>query len=170
MLLIVLVAITVLISSSVGIAYPSYKNINVPNITQQDSLLCWAASSVSSLQYNGWTTSQTDFVAAVKGSYSNSTASANQVINGLSHFGATSSYAGYGFQYSTIQYQMSTVLKPAIIGLHNGSYAHMVVLTGYDNSGSSSYVIIMDPAYGCQMYATYDSLYANWIETIYNIH
>ena len=63
------VAVIVICAITLVFAFPSNVNLNVPNVTQQDTLLCWAASSVSCLQYNGWTTSQTDFVAAVKGGY-----------------------------------------------------------------------------------------------------
>jgi len=160
-----------LFSSEVIInAYPTSSTISVPNVQQEYTNWCWAASSVSSLRYLGTTVSQSAFVTYVKGSATNVTGSCSDVRNGLSHYGASSTYKNGKLSFSDIRYQIYTNRKPAIAGLSGAAIGHMVVIRGYNQDTTGNYVIYMDPASGSSKTKLYSSFSTNWVETVYYIH
>ncbi|MGG2484169.1 hypothetical protein [Brevibacillus borstelensis] len=64
--------------------------LGVKKVTQAAELWCWAASSVSVLDYFGIKVTQSDFVEYVKGEVSNKSGNISEVMDGLDHYGLQS--------------------------------------------------------------------------------
>jgi len=151
-------------------ASPSAYKINVPNVLQEQTNWCWAASSVSCLAYSGITgISQTAFVTYVKGSNVNQGGSILEVKSGLTHYGASWLYSSVHLSLSDIILQIYNNKRPIIAGIH-ASGDHMVVIKGYVNTSTEQKVCYMDPWYGTEKTKTYSTFSSTWDDTLYNIH
>ena len=152
-------------------ASPSTYKISIPNVQQEKTKWCWAASSVSCLTFSGITgVSQTAFVIYVKGSNVNQLATFTEVKSGLTHYGASWLYTSSGMSFSDIIVQMYTNKKPMMAGRFSGTVGHIVVVKGYTNTSSEQTVYYMNPSTGTEQYLPYSTFNSTWIETLYNIH
>lgn len=167
----ILVAILILATAPFAFAYPSYKNIGVPNQSQENDKWCWAACSVSALGYNGISETQSGFVVTVKGSTVYEGATLGEIKTGLEEYGASCTLVWSNLSYSDMIYQMNTVEQPAIAGWNNPiNVAHAVEICGYNIDPDTNYVLVMDPAFGYVRQVTYWLFENVCFGTIYNIH
>ncbi|AUS08671.1 hypothetical protein C1X05_07330 [Laceyella sacchari] len=157
-------------------AYGAY----VPEIKQDYSNWCWAASGAAVSQYKGKNVSQYNFAYAVKGGYYNNPATSSEIQKGLSTYGLRSRWTNYYGNwyypnYSFIQSQINNgrPMIPLIWWTNGATIGHFVVLDGYFTSNNNNYVEYMDPWYGDHYYMTYQAFKNNnnfyWRELIYDI-
>ncbi|MBQ7604280.1 MAG: hypothetical protein IJU75_04935 [Clostridia bacterium] len=162
-----------------GAVYYIY-DINVPTVLQQKSLWCWAACIKSVLDYYSQTGySQSDIVYATYGNYNNQTATASTVMNTLIGYGVHAHVSSGSMSMNSIQSNIGTSNQPIIAGLlyTNGNTiigAHMVVLSGYENTADFKTVTYMNPAdalYHTETYSYFCSCSnKSWVESINQLY
>ncbi|WP_426983871.1 C39 family peptidase [Brevibacillus borstelensis] len=147
--------------------------LGVKKVTQAAELWCWAASSVSVLDYFGIKVTQSDFVEYVKGEVSNKSGNISEVMDGLDHYGLQSYREDNSLTFKeTVREINNDIPVLARIKWKTGNTAigHMVVIDGYTNS-STKYLRYMDPDKGEYSIMTYDrfvdSSGQEWTHTIY---
>ncbi|UWE04907.1 papain-like cysteine protease family protein [Laceyella sacchari] len=157
-------------------AYGAY----VPEIKQDYSNWCWAASGAAVSQYKGKNVSQYNFAYAVKGGYYNNPATSSEIQRGLSTYGLRSRWTNYygNWQYPNYSFIQSQInngrpMIPLIWWTNGATIGHFVVLDGYFTSNNNNYVEYMDPWYGDHYYMTFQAFKSNnnfyWRELIYDI-
>ncbi len=133
--------------------------INTPLVTQEETNWCWAASSLSILNYYGIYTSQSQYVTYVKtGTTSpiydpNVTATVSECENGLDYFGVSSTMYYGSLSFSTVKSEVGTNNRPIFTAIRwldsNNTVVggHAVVIDGYYEYTNEDYQEIryMDP-------------------------
>lgn len=157
-------------------AYPVVWGVSAPNVLQLNTNWCWDACSVSCIDYFGTPPTQNNFCISVKGSVINSTATGQEVCNGLRAFGYTPIDSFTSLTFTTIRTETYNYNRPFIAGWSwNAGGGHMVVACGYEDE-ATDYVEYMDPAYGVKYVKTYNWFKGgsgsdhNWIESVLNIN
>ncbi|WP_167568606.1 papain-like cysteine protease family protein [Brevibacillus migulae] len=129
-------------------AAPTSASLGVDDELQQYNQWCWAASSVSILDYLGTDITQLQFVTAVKGQRENSPATDSEVQDGMEEFGYQSTLVTDMISWDSVKTEIGTNERPIYAGWSwkDGTGGHAVVLDGYDD-GDDNYVEYMDPGY-----------------------
>lgn len=163
-----LIAFTALGPIQTTHAYPTYYSFSVPQKVQQKSKWCWAACSVSVIEYfTNQTVSQNMFVLTVNGNTYNSGASTSGICYGLSMYCVSSTAIENKLAYATLKSQAYSN-KPVICGrmkyvqdeygIWVKESGHFMISCGYDSSNSQQLVVMMDPGYTSYQYRSYSSL------------
>ena len=141
-------------------AYSVFALLDVPQIEQQKSYWCWAASGAAVASYMlNQSISQQDFSYKVKNnSTNNDPATLEETKFGLSKYGIYSTLSESKLSYSAIKNSIKSgkpiVLRWGIINIGG----HQTVLKGFhDSEDGVRYVFIMDPGYATMRVMTYDS-------------
>ncbi|NGQ96295.1 hypothetical protein G3578_14105 [Brevibacillus sp. SYP-B805] len=159
-LLSVLSVLASLSFASHAFASPAVYSIGVSEELQQEDEWCWAAASVSILDYFGESVDQDEVVEYVKGDVINEGATDSEVQDGLEHWGVDSTRTTSYLSFSTIKSEIYNYERPIYAGwTWDTGGGHAVVLDGYDDD-TTDYVEYMDPWDGDHKSSTY-----NWFKS-----
>lgn len=169
------ILIECLLQTTAFATLPAEAYTSAPLVLQTKTNWCWAASSVSIVKARTSVLhSQDSHVYAATGSYDNVGRTIAAIQSDFLNIYSISSTLVYStLSYSSIKSQVYAN-KPPLASIGLGSYAHALVIQGYENYTSSQNLRIMDPAYGWYICA-YSELVNNyrgygtqWYGTIYN--
>ena len=159
-------------------AHPATAVLNISPFTQlqEKSLWCWAACSVTVLNYYGNNVTQTQFVNFVKNATNapNVTANVSEIVYGLNNWGKTgtivNSYVSYGTVISNI-----TNNRPLFVArAFNSGGGHTLLIVGYDETGANTgNVIYYDPGFNTITSVAYSIFKSGssytWAQTIKSV-
>lgn len=135
-----------------------------PAVAQAKSNWCWAASSVSILQYYGISTSQCAFYSHVKGTNGCSTNEAEAygtVQEGIHDFGVSSWNHSGALTYAEVKNQIDNQGSPIYVSWKwntSTGGGHAVVIYGYDTYGGNDWIQHMDPSGGTKTSMLYSNV------------
>lgn len=133
----------------------------VPEVKQQMSNWCWAATTSAVLQHYGFNVTQQQVVSYIKGGLVNQTGTESEMVNAAKHFGL---YANAYYtipSYSSVQSEIGNgnPLLSLISWTQGGGHAE--VLDGCYSNGGRNYVQVMDPWYGDHFDYTFEEYKSN---------
>jgi hypothetical protein len=158
------IVISVLISSaSADFIYCLY----IPNVQQETTVCCWAASSVSVCYYHIIWLTQSNF-AYYAGSNLNTIANISTVQTGLNAVGFNAMAVSSQISFPMLTGQI-TQGRPVLAGLNLPTGGHMVAVDGFGIANGSDVIGYMDPWNCAHTGQIAQVFYYYWIASIYNL-
>lgn len=130
-------------------AFAASKNLSISRIQQTEDHWCWAASCAMAGKFiSSARPNQSSIVSYIFGGLIDTGAYDAQIVSALNYATNKSSHSSSPYSYSSIK---STINgnRPLLAKFTwtSGSGNHLVVVSGYNTSGSK--VQLIDPWYGC---------------------
>ncbi|AWV36419.1 hypothetical protein CD191_29565 [Paenibacillus odorifer] len=155
--------VSVFLFSFVSQAYAT-NLIGYPTATQAKNNWCWAATSVTILQYYGISVSQCSFYDHVKGTSGCTTdesESYGTVQEGIHDYGVSSWNHTGALSYSDVKNQIDNVGSPIYVSWKWNSATgggHAVVIYGYDTYSGNDWIQHMNPSGGTKTSMLYTNV------------
>ncbi|OUQ89986.1 hypothetical protein B5G50_02165 [Brevibacillus brevis] len=166
----ILLSTLAIVSSSTEAARTTV-SLNVKDVSQAAGNWCWAATSVSILDYFNESVTQHDFVEYVKGEAVNKPENMRNTKDGIEHFGVSSTRESDSMSWSRTVREINTD-SPILVAIKwkTQKIGHNVVIDGYIND-STRYVMYMDPWDGQHFTMPYDAFLNSsrqeWLDSLY---
>lgn len=135
-----------------------------PAASQAKSNWCWAATSVTILQYYGISVSQCSFYDHVKGTTgctTNESESYGTVQEGLHDYGVSSWNHTGSLSYNEVKTQIDSVGSPVYVSWKWNTATgggHAIVIYGYDTFGGNDWIQHMNPSGGTKTSMLYTNV------------
>ena len=149
-------------------AAPMYA-LPINKIQQENNFWCWAASSLTVLNYFNIYTSQSEIVRKIWGVVDDLPGNGYDIKDVLSEMGGLSSDTATSLSFSNITSEIYDYKRPIIAGINvpYQSFGHAVVIDGYDSE--IGYIEYMDPKYPSYEFVLYDDFMQDFIYAVYHI-